>query len=90
MFGNAIAKGDKIVLSYTPETEEEFRYAFADRNRKPLLFWLALAFAVAIAGLVVLLSVFAAYPMPSAQASPFSMRFQYMNGSPYRLSSHMS
>ena len=27
---------------------------------------------------------------PLAQARPFSMRFQYMNGSPYRLSSHMS
>ena len=46
--GRGFAKGDKIVLSYTPETEEEFRYAFADRNRKPLLFWLALAFAVVV------------------------------------------
>ncbi len=75
--GRGFAKGDKIVLSYTPEAEEEFRYAFADRQRKPVLFWLALAFALvvvllgrlrgfaALAGLVASGAVLLAFVLPA-------------------------
>lgn len=62
-----LAVGDVLVLSYTPDAPEGFQYAFADRDRKPVLWWLAGLFAVAVvllgrlrgvaalAGLVVLL-----------------------------------
>ena len=46
--GKSFAKGDKIVLSYTPDAEQEFQYVFADRQRKPVLFWLAAAFALVV------------------------------------------
>jgi len=44
----AFEEGDKVVLSPagTPG-----RYAFADRQRKPVLFWLAIVFAVAVVAL---------------------------------------
>ncbi len=46
--GPDFATGDKIVLSYAEDADEEFRYAFADRQRKPVLLWLAAAFAVVV------------------------------------------
>ena len=46
--GRQFAQGDKVVLSYTEEAEHDFRYAFADRQRKPVLFWLAAAFAAVV------------------------------------------
>lgn len=41
-------EGEKVVLSHSPEAEPGFEYQFADRQRKPALFWLAVAFAVAV------------------------------------------
>jgi uncharacterized membrane protein len=46
--GKAFAKGDKVVLAYSPAAEPEFRYAFSDRQRKPVLFWLAVVFALVV------------------------------------------
>jgi uncharacterized membrane protein len=43
-----IGEGDKIVLSYSPQGEPELRYAFSDRQRKPVLFWVAVAFAIVV------------------------------------------
>lgn len=43
-----VAQGDKLVLSYTPSAAPDFRYQFADRQRKAVLFWLAAAFALAV------------------------------------------
>lgn len=40
--------GDKIVLSYSPSAGEGHEYQFADRQRKPVLLWLALLFAIAV------------------------------------------
>jgi uncharacterized membrane protein len=39
------------VLSYSPEAEEGFEYQFADRQRKPVLAWLAIVFAVGVVAL---------------------------------------
>lgn len=43
-----LEEGDKIVLSYSPQAEEGFEYQFADRQRKPVLFWLAVIFGVGV------------------------------------------
>jgi len=43
-----VASGDRIVLSYTPEAEPGFQYAFADRDRRLVLWALAAGFAVAV------------------------------------------
>lgn len=43
--------GDKVVVSRQADAEAGFEYAFSDRNRKPVLFWLAVVFAVAVAAL---------------------------------------
>ena len=40
--------GDKLVLSRQPDADPGFEYAFADRHRKPVLFILAVVFAVAV------------------------------------------
>jgi len=40
--------GDRIVLSFDPEAGEGFRYQYADRQRRPVLLWLALAFALTV------------------------------------------
>ncbi len=44
-------KGDDVVLSYEPRAEPGFRYQFADRQRRPVLLWLAVIFAVAVVAL---------------------------------------
>ena len=41
-------EGDELVLSHQPGAEPGFEYAFADRSRKPVLFWLAVTFAVGV------------------------------------------
>lgn len=46
--GPDIDRGDVLVLSYEPDAPEELRYAFADKNRKPVLWWLAALFAVVV------------------------------------------
>ena len=45
--------GERVVMSYDPNPDlpEEFRYQLADRARKPVLTWLAVAFAVAVIAL---------------------------------------
>ena len=43
--------GDKVVLSYDPLADEGFRYQFADRQRRPLLLWLTIAFLVVVVAL---------------------------------------
>lgn len=46
--GFEVGVGDVLVLAYDGEVPEDFQYAFADRNRKPVLWWLAGLFAVAV------------------------------------------
>lgn len=46
--GFAMGVGEVLVLSHDPDAPEGFEYAFADRNRKPVLWWLAGLFAVAV------------------------------------------
>lgn len=43
-----LGRGDTIVLSHDPDAREGFEYRFADRQRKPTLFWLGALFAVAV------------------------------------------
>lgn len=43
-----LSTGDRLVLSYSPTSPPGFRYQFADRQRKPVLFWLAAVFALAV------------------------------------------
>jgi uncharacterized membrane protein len=44
----AFAVGDRVVLDYQPAADPEFRYAYADRQRRPLLLYVALAFAMVV------------------------------------------
>jgi uncharacterized membrane protein len=43
-----LSRGDKLVVSYTASAPPAFQYQFADRQRKPVLFWLAALFALAV------------------------------------------
>jgi uncharacterized membrane protein len=43
--------GERVVLSYYPDSAERFRYTFADRDRKGLLLAIVLVFALAVVGL---------------------------------------
>jgi uncharacterized membrane protein len=45
------AVGERVVLSYQEDAPLEFRYNYADRQRRPVLLWLAIAFAVVVVGL---------------------------------------
>jgi uncharacterized membrane protein len=47
----SLDKGDGVVLSYEPRAEPGFRYQFADRQRRSVLLWLAVIFAVAVVAL---------------------------------------
>ncbi len=72
-----LSRGDKLVLSYTPFAPPGFQYQFADQQRKPVLFWLAVAFALAVlvlgrlrglsalAGLAASLVVLLAFAIPA-------------------------
>ena len=44
-------KGDRVVLSYDPRAEPGFRYQYSDRQRRPVLIWLTVIFAVAVVAL---------------------------------------
>jgi uncharacterized membrane protein len=46
-----LAEGDAVVLAIQRDAPAEFRYAYVDRQRKAPLFWLAVAFAVAVVAL---------------------------------------
>jgi uncharacterized membrane protein len=41
-------RGDGAVLSYDPRAQPGFEYQYADRQRRPVLLWLAVLFAVAV------------------------------------------
>jgi uncharacterized membrane protein len=40
--------GDRIMVAHTTSTDPAFDYQYADRQRQPTLFWLALVFALAV------------------------------------------
>jgi uncharacterized membrane protein len=44
-------KGDGVVLSYEPKAEPGFQYQFSDRQRRPVLLWLTVLFALAVVAL---------------------------------------
>ncbi|HVM12002.1 MAG TPA: YibE/F family protein [Actinomycetota bacterium] len=46
-----LAPGDGVVLGHTAGAEPGFEYSFVDRQRRPVLVWLALAFAAAVIAL---------------------------------------
>ncbi len=43
--------GEEVVLGYLPDVEPEFRYQFQDRQRRPVLAWLTIGFALAVVAL---------------------------------------
>jgi uncharacterized membrane protein len=43
-----LSAGDRIVLTYIPNAEPGFRYAYSDRQRRPTLLWLAVLFAIVV------------------------------------------
>jgi uncharacterized membrane protein len=43
--------GDRIVVSYTPDARKGEEYQYSDRQRRPLLLWLTLLFALAVLAL---------------------------------------
>ncbi len=45
------SEGEKVILSYVPDATEGFEYQFADRQRRGLLRWLAILFALAVIAL---------------------------------------
>ncbi len=45
------APGDRVVLNVVPEAEARFRFQYADRERRPVLWALAALFALAVVGL---------------------------------------
>jgi len=47
----SFAEGDRVVLDYRPEAEERFQYSFFDRQRRPVLLWVSILFAVAVIAL---------------------------------------
>ena len=44
----AFNEGDRVVLGYQPDAEPEFRYAYHDRQRRPVLALVAIAFALVV------------------------------------------
>jgi len=46
-----LSQGDGVVLRFDAQAPEESRYAFADLQRRPVLLWLAVLFAVAVVAL---------------------------------------
>ena len=40
--------GDRVVLGYQPGADPAFRYSYLDRERRPVLIWLAVLFAVVV------------------------------------------
>jgi uncharacterized membrane protein len=41
-------EGESVIVAHDPQAAEGFQYRFADRDRKSVLVWLALGFAVAV------------------------------------------
>jgi uncharacterized membrane protein len=47
----AFSVGDRVVLDYQPGADPEFRYTYSDRQRRPLLLWVAIGFGVVVVAL---------------------------------------
>jgi uncharacterized membrane protein len=47
----SLDEGDRVVLSYDPRAESGFRYQYSDRQRRPVLIWLTVIFAIAVVAL---------------------------------------
>jgi uncharacterized membrane protein len=72
-----LGSGDRVVLSYSEDADEGFEYAYADRQRRPVLLAAAIVFAVAVvllgrlrglaalAGLAVSLAVILEFVLPA-------------------------
>lgn len=45
------APGDRVVLNVVPDADPRYRYQYADRDRRPILWGLAALFAIAVIGL---------------------------------------
>lgn len=70
-------EGDKVVMAHSPDAPAGSEYAFSDRQRKPVLFWLSMAFAAAVVllgrargvaalvGLVASLAVLLVFTLPA-------------------------
>ncbi|MBI5157603.1 MAG: YibE/F family protein [Acidimicrobiia bacterium] len=43
--------GERVVLDYQEDAEPEFRYSYFDRQRRPVLLWLGVLFALVVVGL---------------------------------------
>lgn len=43
--------GDRVVMGYRPDVDEDFQYQFFDRQRRAVLWWVALLFAGAVVAL---------------------------------------
>jgi uncharacterized membrane protein len=43
--------GDRVVMDYQPDVPEEFQYSYLDRQRRPVLFWTAMLFAIVVVAL---------------------------------------
>jgi len=43
--------GERVVMDYQEGVQPEFRYSYHDRQRRPVLLWLGVAFAVAVVAL---------------------------------------
>ncbi|MBT8215329.1 MAG: YibE/F family protein [Acidimicrobiia bacterium] len=43
--------GDRVVMGYRPDADEDFQYQFFDRQRRAVLWWVALLFAGAVVAL---------------------------------------
>jgi uncharacterized membrane protein len=46
-----LGEGDRVVLSHEPKAEPGFQYQYSDRQRRPVLLWLTVLFAVAVVAL---------------------------------------
>lgn len=76
----AFAVDERVVLGYQPEAAEDFQYYFSDRDRRGVLMWVAIPFALAVvvlgrlrglgalAGLAVTLVVLLQFVLPAILA----------------------
>ena len=46
-----LQQGDQVVLDYSPDAPEEFQYRFYDRQRRPVLLFVALLFVIVVVAL---------------------------------------
>jgi uncharacterized membrane protein len=70
----ALASGDGVVMGHQPEADPRFEYVFFERQRKPVLLWLALLFA----GAVVLLGRLRGVAALAGLAASFVVLIQFV------------